>query len=249
MSTQLQIGFADYYERHAESYIEKRDSGLLYFNNAIEIPAVIKELDLRVGNYQDTQFLDVGSGLGFYSARLAKAGATVCAIDISPSMVEMTKEACAGLNVECYNEDFFEHTPRLGIKYDFIVAGFMLGYFEDLDNAFTKLRQLSKRGSVVLISSIHPFKTPFSGTGRASSPQPYFNRRHYKSDFLNSDEPIDLMRWIPEEVTAAASEAKFVVEKILEPKPAISYSDYGTKELFDHYSKYPSAIIYVMRRS
>ncbi len=248
MNTQLQLDFADYYDRYATSYVEKQAQGQLYFNNAIEVPAVLGALDKRIKSYSGAKILDVGSGLGIYSEKLARTGASVTALDISPQMVEITKNACKDFNVTCLNEDFLSHAVTRGSEYDFVVAGFMLGYFENIEIFFQRLWQVTKRGSIVFVSSIHPFKAPYSKTEKEIEFHSYFRRQYHVSNFLNNEEPINLRRWLPEEVTQVAYSTKFAVDRILEPRPVISYSDYGTKELFDYYSDNPSVIIYELRR-
>lgn len=246
---QFSLEFAAYYDRHAESYLAKKNSGLLYFNEAIDIPATLNILSNRITKFKDLEFLDVGCGLGEYSKKLANLGADVTAVDVSERMCDITLSRCEGLRVKCKNENFFDHRySGINEGYHCVVAGFMLGYFERLDQAFSKFKQVTKKGSIVVTSSIHPFKKPFLQLPEIEDSVEYFNRRTYESDFLDKNEPLGLMRWIPEEVTQAAYDFNFSVDQILEPVPFLQPSEYGDRKLYDHYSKQPSVIIYVLRR-
>ena len=248
MSVQLNLGFANYYDRFADKYLERKKAGLLYFNDAIEVPATMQILGSRLGRLKGVRALDVGSGLGTYSSLLAAQGCQVTAIDISPKMVEITHNVCANQSVEVHCVDFLQFSPKKRYSYNVIVAGFMLGYFIDLDSVFRKFQELSAKGGVVLVSSVHPAKKPYAQEAGRASDCSYFGREYHGSDFLDEDEPLKLRRWLPDEVTEAAYRAKLSIDQILEPRPAFTPRNSEEEKMYDHYNRFPSVITYVLRR-
>lgn len=244
MATQLQLGFADYYDRHADEYLKKKRDRQLFFNDAIEVPATIEILNCRAKALQEMTVLDVGSGLGTYSYRLGELGAHVTAIDVSRRMTEITERRCEGLNVTCLNVDFFDFAPTHGGEFRFVVGGFMLGYFDNLEATFERLRRLTAKGGTVIVSSIHPAKT--SSRMGATASVPYFGRTEYETDFLSDTEPLKLRRWLIEEVTGAAYGAKFAVDYVLEPRPRVA--GFGSPDMYEYYAQHPSVVVYVLRR-
>jgi SAM-dependent methyltransferase len=231
----------EYYDRHSLRYLEKYKSGELFFNESIEIPAVYSILREKTGTLTGKRALDVGCGLGSHAKNLSQLGAEVTAIDVSQQMIEMTRRSCESLGVCCRQEDLFEHTPRFLQSYDIIVAGFMLGYFDDLASAFKKLADLTSSGGILIVSSIHPAKISFSAP--APLMQPYFKRPVISTDFLSESDPLTLFRWRFDQVVAAARMTGFTVDQILEPKPAYSPSPEHQKR-FEFYCTYPSVAVY-----
>lgn len=236
---------ADYYDSHADVYLDKKYQNELVFNDRIEIPAVLSLINSHFKSLKGIKVLDIGCGLGSYSKTLAKKGANVTAIDVSRKMVEITKKECAGLNVKCLCQNILD-TDESEDKYDLVIAGFMLGYFQDLETYFKKFRKLLAENSIVITSSIHPAKVDYKSHNRATSD--YFSSKFYASDFLDKESPLPLHRWIIEDVTVAAQSQGFATQVIAEPKPKCPPNSGSKHPKETFYMKHPSVAIYVFHR-
>jgi 2-polyprenyl-3-methyl-5-hydroxy-6-metoxy-1,4-benzoquinol methylase len=230
------IDTARYYDQHAVQYIQKKIQGELFYNECIEMPAVLHFIGKELGQLSGKSILDVGRGLGLYSKILGSSEAKVTAIDCSKAMINETIKECKGLPVTCLNENFYEHKPRPESSYDLIIAGFMLGYFECLETAFNKFASLLKQGGVVITSSIHPAKCQNSDS-KYQCESTYLTRKFHYADFLDIEEPLKLFRWIPSKVTDAASAAGFEFIKQIEPN--------GTKDCVGRTNGSSKVIIYI----
>ncbi|NRA98905.1 MAG: magnesium protoporphyrin IX methyltransferase [Rhodobacteraceae bacterium] len=111
------------------------------------------------------RILDAGCGVGQLSAELAKRGADVLAVDISPSLIEIARERHADSNISYVAGDMLD--PSWGV-FDHIVAMDSLIYYKtpDLGSALSTLKLRTSRSIVFTVAPRTPFLMAFWGLGQ-----------------------------------------------------------------------------------
>ena len=246
-----------FYDEFGSTYgISRLNKGLL-FNDYIERPALRSLIqDVKKGRRKTlNRVLDIGCGPGIYTKDLVGSGNNVTALDISKEMLNMAKRFCQdSLNEDSYNKIEFVHSSFQAfdskkIKYDLILATFMLSYFHDLDVFFKKIHNILDTQGKVITSMLHPMRM-FNGgeeSGKNYVISEYFNNGFYDSDFINDDTLFPLKRWRLEEISCAAFENGLLIEKILEPIPTLILPE-EYKEKSDFFRENPSLIMFMLRR-
>jgi len=131
--------YAHTYDKHAD--IQRRAArGLL---------GLIKKRDIA-------DILELGSGTGNYTLLLKKefAKARIKAVDISGKMVEVAAEKIKDLNVEFMVED--AETIDLAGSFDLVTSNACFQWFEDLDGALVRYKNLLKDDGKILFSIFGP---------------------------------------------------------------------------------------------
>lgn len=95
-----------------------------------------------------TEVLDAGAGLGRFSDAVARARAVnITALDISPQMVEATRQRVESLpGNHRFIESSIEEAPFAPGSFDLILANLVLHHVPDINAAFEKLATLLKSG-------------------------------------------------------------------------------------------------------
>jgi 2-polyprenyl-6-hydroxyphenyl methylase/3-demethylubiquinone-9 3-methyltransferase len=103
------------------------------------------------------QVLDVGCGGGLLAESLARAGATVTAIDLAPSMVETARLHAldSGLQIDYRVESAEQMAITKAGKFDVITCMEMLEHVPDPAAAIAVLGKLVRPGGHVFISTIN----------------------------------------------------------------------------------------------
>ncbi len=95
-----------------------------------------------LGAIEGKTALVVGSGSGEFAAMLARAGATVTAIDIAPAYVELTRKTATDFGVELRTEVARLETFPKQNRFDLVVATDVIEHIEDDAAAVRQLREL-----------------------------------------------------------------------------------------------------------
>ena len=117
---------------------------------------VLRGLELvlgdKFGSIEGANILDAGAGTGQISAALLGAGATVTAVDISPSMLEIARGRCAEFdNFTALTGDLC-NLPFEDDSFDFITSRWVMEFIPDWPKAIRELRRVLKpSGTMVLI--------------------------------------------------------------------------------------------------
>lgn len=157
---------AAYWEGRARAYASQGE-GLAavcsygmpdFYNRAIHLCQFLALRPL-LQQTRSQSVLDVGCGVGRWSLRMAKQGAVVTGVDLSPSMIcEAQRRAVqAGLDNRCQ----FHHADlaelNLGAQYEFILGVTVLQHILDparLESAVRRLKaHLAPGGRIVLIEA------------------------------------------------------------------------------------------------
>ncbi|MCA8923456.1 MAG: methyltransferase domain-containing protein [Planctomycetes bacterium] len=94
--------------------------------------------------------VDVGCGLGFFSARLAQLGADVLAVDIGPGLVERAKQraGCRGQVA-----DVLQLSRQLAQRFDVVVSSECVEHTPDPERAVRELARVVAPGGVLSLST------------------------------------------------------------------------------------------------
>ena len=119
---------------------------------ALEEPIVAAAL----GEVAGLRVLDLGCGTGRHALRLAAAGASVTALDLSPGMLQEARAKAGVLPIDFRLHDLTQPLPFFEGVFDLAVSGLVLEHLEDLDGFFRELRRVLKDGGRAVVSAMHP---------------------------------------------------------------------------------------------
>ena len=202
--------------RNFESHAENSP-----FNAHYDRPAVLTEL----GPVSGLRVLDAGCGPGFYAAELIARGASVCAFDASPAMVELARERTGGA-AEVSQAVLGEALPYEDASFDLIVCALVLHHASDRRAAFAEFFRVLGPGGVAVVSTSHPMVDWLAKGGA------------YREPTLVTDvwklpagsHAVSYWREPLAEVCGGATDAGFLIERLVEPGPAESM-----RELYPEY--------------
>ena len=134
---------ADFYEQFAQDVYDD--------------PPMAALLQL-IGDVRSRRILDLACGQGRVSRELARRGAQVVGVDISPAMLERARarEADDPLRITYLHADVSSQTALLGERFDGVTCSFGLSDIEDLDGAMTSVSRLLQPGGFFAFSILHP---------------------------------------------------------------------------------------------
>ncbi len=141
----------DAYEAMAERYNARIETAP--YNAYIERPAILSLLPEVKGKH----VLDAGCGPGFYTELLLDRKATVTAIDVSPKMIEFTKQRVGNratirrANLEESLDFLADHSV------DIVFSSLVLDYVKDWHSLFNEFHRVLCDGGHVIFSTEHPF--------------------------------------------------------------------------------------------
>ncbi len=102
--------------------------------------------------------LDVGAGTGRLALKLARRGWKVTAIDPSPEMLAVARQAAAreGLPVECTLAAIEDGLPVEAGAFDLVVCALALCHVPDLREAIGEFHRALAPGGHLLVTDVHP---------------------------------------------------------------------------------------------
>jgi SAM-dependent methyltransferase len=200
------------FEQHAENGAA---------NAHYDRPAVLAAL----GEVDGLQVLDAGCGPGFYSAELTAAGATVAAFDASETMLDLARARTKGM-VRLDRAVLGEPMPYPDEEFDLIVCALAIHHASDRRAAFAEFYRVLKPGGKVVVSTSHPMLDWLSAGGS------YF-ATELKSDIWKLASGNQEVRYWREPLSAvcgAATDAGFLISKLIEPMPSSTMQDLYPRE-------------------
>ncbi len=198
------------YDSLAELYDKKNLSGLA--NAYYERPAIVS---LTPKDLSNKTVVDAGCGSGILSEYLEKQGAQVIAFDYSEGLINIAKKRLRSDNVRVANlENNLDFITDSSV--DIIVSSLVLHYIENWNSIFEEFNRILKPNGCVIFSIHHPHQDWY-----------WFNIPNYFEKTLCEDTwnlegnklTVHAYHRTLMEVFEIISEAKFYVEKLLEPKP------------------------------
>lgn len=183
------------------------------FNAYYERPATIALL----GDVNGLRVLEAGCGPGALTSWLVDNGATVTAMDVSQEMVRLARDRVGG-RARILVADLAEPLAfAADASADLVVASLVLHYLADWVGPLAEFRRvLAPRGAVVF-STHHP-----AMDWQLHSQDDYFAVKQVTEVWTKAGESFDVTFWRRPltAMTAAVSEAGFVIDQLVEPEPA-----------------------------
>jgi SAM-dependent methyltransferase len=130
-------------------------------------PGAATERELRlIGPLEGKRALLLGTAGGHASVSLARAGARVTAIEPSPAVLDIARNAHrdADLHVELHHGDYAELAKVRAGTIDVSVSVFALASVADLGRVFRQVQRVLRPGGAFVISLPHPSWAMVSGS-------------------------------------------------------------------------------------
>ncbi len=174
-----------------------------------------------LGEVAGLRILDAGCGPGICSELLARQGASVHGVDVTPEMIALAERRCRGLDA----------TFRLGnvarpmgwladAGFDAVLCSLMLDYVEELEPAFRELRRVARPGGRLVFSMGHPMGDWLHPTIRGDGS--YFERRRFGMHWTGFGEPrpfVESYRRPLAEILNGLTGAGWSLDRVVEPLP------------------------------
>jgi SAM-dependent methyltransferase len=146
-------GYSRYHQYAAQ--IKTSPDPLQFLANAEENYFGVRAALLGKLRLQGSRILEIGSGLGYTTYSLARAGADVCGIDMSQVAVERATETFGPL-YRCASLAELAATEHG--QYDAIVAMEVLEHVEDPLGFVDEMRPLLKKGGIIVLSTPRKYR-------------------------------------------------------------------------------------------
>ena len=181
------------------------------YNAHYDRPAVLAALGPVAGR----RVLDAACGPGLYLRELLERGAEVTAFDASPVMVDLARRATAG-RARIDQAALGAPLPYPDGAFDLIVCALAIHYASDRPATFAEFSRVLRPGGAAVVSTQHPVMDWLRKGGS------YFQTT-LETDIWRTpsgDQPVRFWREPLSALCAAATDAGFLIEKLLEPLPA-----------------------------
>lgn len=196
------------YESMADEFLAHAEDGA--YNAHYDRPAVLELL----GDVAGLRVLDAGCGPGLYAEALLERGAEVVGFDASSAMVELARER-VGDRAEIRVARLDEPLPYPDASVDLVVCALAIHYVADERAAFAEMRRVLRPGGAAVVSTQHP-TTDWLRKGGS-----YFDRV-LETDawsMLSGRHEVQFWREPLSDLCAAATDAGFVIQRLVEPRP------------------------------
>jgi SAM-dependent methyltransferase len=203
------------------------------FNAHYDRPAVLAALGPVTGR----RVLDAACGPGLYLRELLERGATVSAFDASPVMVALARQLTAN-QVRIEQAVLGEPLPYPDCAFDLIVCALAIHYARSRAAAFAEFCRVLRPGGAAVVSTQHPVMDWLRKNGS------YFQTT-LETDIWPSpsgEQPVHFWREPLSALCAAATDAGFLIEKLIEPLPAESMRERYPED-YERLSKEPGFLI------
>lgn len=138
-----------------------------------------------------TTALDVGTGTGRHALKLARRGIAVTAIDQSPEMLAVARQAASseGLTIDFQLASIDEQLPFEAGQFDLLICALVLCHVPNLSPAIQEFYRVLRPSGFVLVTDFHPdanergWRTAFVRLG-ATYTLP--NAPHTRTDYVET---------------------------------------------------------------
>ena len=201
-----QAGREPEYEAFADEFLAHAADG--FWNAHYDRPACLGLL----GDVAGKVVLDAGCGPGLYAADLVARGARVIGFDLSPRMVQLSRERVS-------EGDFRVHAlgDRLDwladAAVDLVLCALALEHVDDRVGALGELRRVLAPDGALVLSVQHPVATWMRHGGS------YFSTRLIREAWRSSWR-VSYWTMPLETICEEIHQSGFVIERLLEPRPA-----------------------------
>lgn len=219
--------FADKFDAHAQNSA---------YNAYYDRPAL---LDL-LGSVDGLRVLDAGCGSGLYAEALLAAGAHVSGFDVSANLVNLARERVgdrAALRTHDLNEPLKWIQDR---SFDRVVMALVLHHLENPVPPLRELHRVLDDDGRLLVSTVHPTSDWLRLSGS------YFKDEMIEETW-NDGWQVRFRRAPLQTIIEEFSAAGFVVEQLIEPRPAAAMANKYPK-VFRRLSEEPAFIAFQLAK-
>ena len=198
-------GMGDLFRRHAQD---------APYNAHYDRPAVLAAL----GPVKGLRVLDAACGPGLYLSDLLDAGADAVGFDASQTMVDLARER-VGDRAAIDQAVLGERLPYPDGSFDRAICALAIHYVEHPFEAFAELNRILRPGGLLVISTQHPTIDWLRKGGS------YFERRLETDTWRfegGQEQEVRFWRIPLSDLCDAALEAGFLIDRLIEPRPAES---------------------------
>ena len=203
------------------------------YNAHYDRPAVLAALGPVTGR----QVLDAACGPGLYLRELLERGAEVTGFDASPVMVALARQQTLG-RVRIDQAALGQPLPYRDGAFDLIVCALAIHYARDRTAAFAEFCRVLRPGGAAVVSTQHPVMDWLRKGGS------YFETT-LETDIWptpSGDQPVRFWREPLSALCSAATDAGFLIEKLIEPVPAETMRERHPEE-YERLSREPGFLI------
>jgi ubiquinone/menaquinone biosynthesis C-methylase UbiE len=203
------------------------------YNAHYDRPAVLAALGPVAGR----KVLDAACGPGLYLRELLERGAEVTGFDASPVMVSVARQQTAG-QVRIDQAALGEPLPYPDDAFDLIVCALAIHYASDRAAAFAEFCRVLRPGGAAVVSTQHPVMDWLRKGGS------YFQAT-LETDIWRTrsgDQPVHFWRESLSALCTAATGAGFLIEKVIEPVPAVTMRERYPED-YEKLSREPGFLI------
>jgi SAM-dependent methyltransferase len=204
------------YDAMAAAYAA--DNAESAYNAYYERPATIALL----GEVEGRRVLDAGCGAGHLTALLIGRGAVVTAMDVSPAMAELARQA-AGDRADVLVADLVQPLSFAESgSFDLVVASLVMHYIHDWEAVLGEFRRVLKPEGAVVFSTHHP-----ALDWQLDALDDYFAVKQVTETWDKGSERFEVTFW-RRPLTAmgeAIASAGFLIERLVEPAPLAELAD------------------------
>ena len=208
------------------------------YNAHYDRPAVLAALEPVAGR----QVLDAACGPGLYLGELLERGAEVTGFDASPVMVALARQRTAG-RVRIDQAVLGEPLPYPDGAFDLVVCALAIHYARDRAAAFAEFCRVLRPGGAAVVSTQHPVMDWLRKGGS------YFQAA-LETDIWHTpsgDQPVPFWREPLSALCTAATDAGFLIEKLIEPLPAETMRERYPED-YEKLSREPGFLILCLRK-
>lgn len=226
----------DAWDRNATLWAERVRSGVDRYRAVFNDPSFLAELPDLAGR----EVIDLGCGEGATTRSIARLGARVTGIDLSPRMIELARgeEQREPLGIDYQVASYGSCTPFPSGRFDAAVSTMALMDSPDFSAAAREAFRLLKPGAPFAFSVLHPcFVTPGIRwlvdehgceselvVNRYFDEAPFVESRRFSKDPVSArSEQFDIPRF-PRRLETYVNglvEAGFAIERMMEPRPTV----------------------------
>jgi SAM-dependent methyltransferase len=186
-------------------------------NALCERPATLELL----GEVAGLRVLEAGCGSGICSEILARRGATVHGVDVTPEMLALARRRCAGLAVELTLGDLTKPLGWLADRsFDRVLCALALDYVEPLGRVFGELFRVTRPGGALVFSMGHPMRDWMDE--RTHGGRGYHDTTRFGMHWSGFGEPrpyVECFRRPLAAILNPLAEAGWSLERIVEARP------------------------------
>lgn len=110
-----------------------------------------------LGDVRGLPVLDAGCGEGYLSRILARRGARVTGVDLSPRLIELARRQHPDLGVEYRVADLCRPLPELGGRFDVVASRFVLNDAYDHEGYIATLHSALRPGGRLALALNNPY--------------------------------------------------------------------------------------------